>query len=134
MLISGATGARLGVLRDLSPMGASIDGRGDDLYRWSGSPAGMEVLDGRTRTMRLGIDFDIPLTLPTDFDYLIPIAARLDGDRCADFVGTLTNSRSTFAVAIDGGSGRLLWVKRQQGVDLGGPVRQTRRSDRNHAC
>lgn len=135
MLLSGATGARFAGSRHVSPLRASLDGRGDDLYRWdTSSLAGIDVVDGRTRALRLSIDFDIPLTLPADDDYLIPMVARLDGDRCADFVGTLANSRSTFAVAIDGGTGRLLWAKRQRGLELGGPIQQTRRVDRNRAC
>ena len=132
-LFSGRTGAGLGGVRNYSPVGASVDGRGDDLYRWA-SEGGAEIVDGRTRAPRLTVELDIPLTLPTDMDFLFPLAARLDRDRCADFVGTLMNSRSTFAVGIDGGSGRLLWAKRQQGIDLGGPVTQTRRVDRNRAC
>lgn len=134
VLLSGATGRNMRSLHDLSPMGASVDGHGDDLYRWPSSPAAVGVIDGRTRGPRLYLELDIPLTLPTDADYLIPIPARLDRDRCADFVGTLANSRSTFAVGIDGGSGRLVWAKRQQGLDLGGPAMQTKRLDRNRAC
>lgn len=135
LLLSGATGKRMGSLGNVSPVGASVDGRGDDLYRWVASSAGaLSVVDGRTRSPRLDLTLDIPLTLPTDTDYLIPVPARLDRDRCTDFVGTLANSRSTFAVAIDGGSGKLLWAKRQQGLDLGGPATQTRRVDRNRAC
>ena len=132
-LFSGATGARLEGLRDLWPVGASVDGRGDDLYRWT-DEGGISVVDGRTRALRITAELDIPLTLPMDIDFLIPMRARLDRDRCADFVGTLMNSQSTFVVGIDGGSGRLLWAKRQQGIDLGGPVTQTRRVDRNRAC
>lgn len=134
-LISGRTGVRLGTTWDLSPLVASVDGRGDDLFHWgSVPPSGFAVVDGHTRAVRLRVSLDIPLTLPTDSDFLMPFPARIDRDRCVDFVGTLQNSRSTFAVAIDGGSGRLLWAKRQQGLDVGGPVTQPRRLDRNRAC
>lgn len=132
-LLSGATGTRIRRLASLFPLRASVDGHGDDLVRWN-SPSGMTVVDGRTRRELLTVELDIPLTLPTDVDYLVPMAARVDRDRCADFFGTLANSGSTFAVAVDGGSGRLLWAKRQQGVDVGGPVTQTKRIDRNRAC
>lgn len=135
VLFSGADGRRLQGLGMGWPLGASVDGRGDDLYRWRGtSPNEVAVADGTSGRTLVEAALDIPLTLPTDVDYLIPIPARLDRDRCADFVGTFENSRSTFAVAIDGGTGRLLWAKRQQGPDLGGPVTQTRRVDTNRAC
>lgn len=135
MLLSGATGARFPGSRHVSPVGASVDGRGDDLYRWiTAAPSGMDIVDGRTRELRLSVAFDIPLTLPTGYDYLTPVPARLDGDRCVDFIGTLSNSRSTYAIAIDGGTGRLLWARRQQGLDLGGGVTQTRRVDVGPGC
>ncbi|HEX2296363.1 MAG TPA: hypothetical protein VHN37_13780 [Actinomycetota bacterium] len=134
-LVSGKTGARLPRALDFSPVMASADGRGDDLFRVSMRSEGSKVVvDGRTRKLLLDVAFDIPLTLPTDYDYLWAMPARLDRDRCVDFVGTLMNSRSTFALAFDGGSGRLLWAKRQQGIDVGGPIRQTRRIDSNTAC
>jgi hypothetical protein len=134
-LLSGASGRRLPKLDGSGPVYASVDGRGDDLHRWrDSSPSGITVVDGRTRRTLLDVALDIPLTLPLDVDYLRPLAASLDRDRCADLVGTLENSRSTFAVAIDGGSGRLLWARRLEGIDLGGPVTQTTRVDRNRAC
>lgn len=131
-LFSGASGKGLGEIRTVWPLGASVDGRGDDLFRWADD--GFEILDGATRRQRLAIGLEIPLTLPTDGSALLTFPARLGRDRCADFVGTILSSTSTFAVGIDGGSGRLLWAKRQQGIDVGGPVTQTRRVDRNRAC
>lgn len=131
-LFSGASGKGLGEIRTVWPLGASVDGHGDDLFRWADD--GFEILDGATRKQRIAVALEVPLTLPTEGSALLAFPARLDRDRCADFVGTLLSSTSTFAVGIDGGSGRLLWAKRQQGIDVGGPVTQTRRVDRNRAC
>lgn len=135
-LISGRTGRELRPSRHVSPLYASLDGHGDDLEQWTPGtePGEARFVDGATRRLRLAVAFDIPLTLPADDDYLLALAARLDGDRCADFVGTLANDTTTFAVAIDGGSGKVMWSRRQLGLEVGGPVVQTRRIDHNRAC
>ncbi|HEV2756887.1 MAG TPA: hypothetical protein VG318_14060 [Actinomycetota bacterium] len=135
-LVSGRTGTKIPRSGHVYPIHASIDGRGDDLETFPGgdSLAEAHFVDGSTRRLRLSVGFDIPLTLPTDMDYLLAIAAPLNRDACADFVGTLSNETSTFAVMIDGGSGRVLWSRRQLGLELGGPIVQTLRVDRNRAC
>lgn len=134
--VSGRTGAQLGRRSwHTFPMWASLDGRGDDLFAYAhGPPNVARIADGRTRELLLVTALDIPMTLPTDHDLLSVDAGHLDGDGCADLVGTLVSSKDTFVVALDGGSGKLTWSKRQLGLDVGGPIVQTRRHDANSAC
>lgn len=138
--ITARSGKRLPILRH-GFIFAAVDGRGDDLLR--------PILDEDDKLRRLeinsGTSFKRILSLRasangqplSDAEFWGATPARFNRDRCVDIlakvaVSTAGQPGATFSIAIDGGSGRILWTQRRGGT-IEEPPRVTAR-DQNTAC
>lgn len=137
LIVSSLEGRTLGPrLEQDRPLRSSVDGRGTDLMRfpYRGPPSAVRVMDGLTRRMVIRTDLDIPMTLPTEDDWLSSlIAFHADRDPCADLVALVQNDKNSFLAVIDGASGRIKWSHRLVGPDLG-DLEQSPPVDANRRC
>lgn len=109
----------------------SLDGRGDDLFIMRRGRS-VDFFDGDTRRRLLSLTFDAPASGRKYHLSLEP--ARLNRDRCTDLLATLTDfGDNSFVMAIDGGSGKIMWARTQKS-SVKGSARLTRRVDRNRSC
>lgn len=110
----------------------SIDLRGDDLIGTRVEDTSLDVFDGRDNSVLLSLTLK-GLVSDIFFPWMGLGTARMNRDKCVDLVATVDDGTGIHALMIDGGSGRVLWTRRQSGRDLG-DVELENGADNNPAC